>query len=79
MINMFLSNNPSSGGYKFVEFALFELGKTSQNLSSAAVVIGALRVNQFLASSWWLQVTHHASCLHWVLDSYRFAQSIKLP
>ena len=25
MIYMFLSNNPSSGGYKLVEFVLFEL------------------------------------------------------
>ena len=25
MIYMFLSNNPSSGGYKFVEFVLFDL------------------------------------------------------
>ena len=46
VIYMFLSNNPSSGDINSSNLSCFyhKLGKMSQNLSSASVVIGPLRV-----------------------------------
>ena len=37
MINMFLSNNPLPGGYKFVEFVLFSLKQVNNGKCITAV------------------------------------------